>query len=224
MSDLLTGPSYSLHSKAKKLIVMLHGYGDTAENFIYIANQLDQEEWGAQYISLNAPETIPNYPMGNQWFDIYPNGIYISDAGPNEVAIIRLGVKKALEKIKLTIKYHLNLLQLTFKDCLVMGFSQGGMMTFELGNSCQERLGALAILSGRIIEQTIIDNESLKKTPIFISHGDQDDVLPVTNFYKSKIYLKNNNCIFEAHELMGDTHTISPKAINLLQEFIKKNL
>ena len=30
---------------------------------------------------------------------------------------------------------------------LVMGFSQGGIMTFELGNSCQERLGAFAILS-----------------------------------------------------------------------------
>ena len=224
MSDLLTGPSYSLHSKAKKLIVMLHGYGDTAENFIYIANQLDHEEWGAQYISLNAPETIPNYPMGNQWFNIYPNGIYISDAGPNEVAIIRQGVKKALEKIELTIKYHLNLLGLTFKDCLVMGFSQGGMMTFELGNACHESLGALAILSGRIMEQTKINNESFKQTPIFISHGDQDDVLHVTNLYQSKNYLKNNNCLFEAHEIKGDTHTISPKAITLLQKFIKKYL
>ena len=105
-----------------------------------------------------------------------------------------------------------------------MGFSQGGMMTFELGNFCQERLGALAILSGRIMEQTIINNEKLKQTPIFISHGDQDDVLPVTNFYQSKKYLKKNKCLFEAHELMGDTHTISPKAINLLQEFIKKYL
>ena len=224
MSDLLTGPSYSSHSKPKKLIVMLHGYGDTAENFLYIANQLDEEEWGAQYISLNAPETIPNYSMGNQWFDIYPNGIYISDAGPNELAIIRQGVKKAIEKIEFTIKYHLNHLGLALKDCLVMGFSQGGMMTFELGNSCQERLGALAILSGRIMEQTNINNVSLKQTPIFISHGDQDDVLPVTNFYQSKTYLQNNNCIFEAHELKDDTHTISPKAINLLQEFIKKYL
>ena len=110
------------------------------------------------------------------------------------------------------------------KDCLVMGFSQGGIMTFELGNSYKECLGALAILSGRIMEQTIINNESLKQTPIFISHGDQDDVLPVTNFYQSKTYLQNNNYLFEAHELMGDTHTISPKAMNLLQEFIKKNL
>ena len=224
MSGLLIGPSYSLHSKPKKLIVMLHGYGDTAENFLYIANQLDEEEWGAQYISLNAPETIPNYSMGNQWFDIYPNGIYISDAGPNELAIIRQGVKKAIEKIEFTIKYHLNHLGLALKDCLVMGFSQGGMMTFELGNSCQERLGALAILSGRIMEQTNINNVSLKQTPIFISHGDQDDVLHITNFYQSKTYLQNNNCIFEAHELKDDTHTISPKAINLLQEFIKKYL
>jgi len=224
MSDLLTGPSYSLHSKPKKLIIMLHGYGDTAENFLYIANQLDQEEWNAQYISLNAPESIPNYPMGNQWFDIYPNGIYISDAGPNEVEIIRQAVKKALQKIELTIKYHLNLLGLRFKDCLVMGFSQGGMMTFELGNACHKRLAALAILSGRIMEKKNISNESLKQTPIFISHGDQDNVLHVTNFYQSKTYLQNNNCFFEAHEIKGDTHTISPKAITLLQKFIKKYL
>ena len=107
MSDLLTGPSFTLHPKPKKLIVMLHGYGDTAENFLYIANLLDQKEWGAKYISLNAPETIPNYPKGNQWFDIYPNGIYISDAGPKEVAIIRQGIIKVLEKIQFTIKHHL---------------------------------------------------------------------------------------------------------------------
>jgi len=224
MPNLLTGPSYSLHLKPKKLIVMLHGYGDTAENFIYIANSLDQEKWSAQYLCLNAPDTIPNYPMGNQWFNIYPNGIYISEAGPNELTIIRKAVKKVVEKIKFTIKYHLNNLGLTMKDCLVMGFSQGGMMTFELGNSCQERLGALAILSGRIMEQTIINNESLKKTPIFISHGNQDDILPVINFYQSKTYLQHNNCLFEAHELKDDTHTISSKAMTLLQGFIKKYL
>ena len=192
--------------------------------YIIFANKLDQKKWEAQYISLNAPDIIPNFPSGNQWFDIYPNGIYISNAGPNEVAIIRQEVKKAVEKIQLTIKYHLNDLGLKLKDCLIMGFSQGGMMTFELGNSYQERLGALAILSGRIMEQNIINNESLKLTPIFISHGDQDDVLSVTNFYQSKNYLQNNNCLFEAHELKGDTHTISSKAINLLQEFIKKYL
>ena len=37
-------------------------------------------------------------------------------------------------------------------------------------------------------------------------------------------YLQNNNYLFEAHEIKGDTHTISPKAITLLQKFIKKYL
>ena len=107
MSNLLTGPSYSLHLKAKKLIVMLHGYGDTAENFVYIASQIDKKEWGAHYISLNAPENIPNYPRGNQWFDIYPNGIYIAEAGPNELTIIRQAVKKVVVKINVT-KFEFN--------------------------------------------------------------------------------------------------------------------
>ena len=97
-------------------------------------------------------------------------------------------------------------------------------MTFEFGNFFQDLLAGLVIISGRIIEQSEISNKYVLQTPIFISHGDQDDVLPVTNFYQSKTYLEKNNCLFEAHEIKDDTHTISPKAINLLQEFIKKHL
>ena len=39
-----------------------------------------------------------------------------------------------------------------------------------------------------------------------------------------KLSSKENNFLFEKHLLKGDSHTISPKAINLLQKFIKKNL
>ena len=35
-----------------------------------------------------------------------------------------------------------------------MGFSQGGMMTFELANAYPERLGSVAILSVRIISES----------------------------------------------------------------------
>ena len=50
------------------------------------------------------------------------------------------------------------------------------------------------------------------------------NVLNIDNFYSSCNYLKENNFVFEKHLLEGDSHTISPKAINLLQKFIKKNL
>ena len=68
----------------KKLIFMLHGYGDNAANFMNLAHPIDQEEWQAAYIALNAPGVISGNYMGYQWFDLYPNGVYIADAGPKE--------------------------------------------------------------------------------------------------------------------------------------------
>ena len=84
MDNLLTGPSISRHDKPSKLMVMLHGYGDNAANFMHLAEPIDQEEWGMHYISLNAPTTIMGNPMGYQWFDLDPGGVYIAQAGPKE--------------------------------------------------------------------------------------------------------------------------------------------
>ena len=97
-------------------------------------------------------------------------------------------------------------------------------MTFEFANYMQDKLAALAILSGRIMDNNNIANKYLLNTPIFISHGDNDDVLPIINFERSIKYLKNNQCNFESHIIKGDTHTISEITINILQNFIKKNL
>ena len=224
MTKILEGPTFSTHKKPKKLIIMLHGYGDNAENFINLAQPFDKEEWGAYYLAINAPTSIPNYPSGYQWFELYPNGTYISKAGPNEINIIRKEVKNSVLQIESTIKHYLKKLNLKLNDCIVMGFSQGGMMTFEFGNYMQDKIGALAILSGRIMDNNNITNKYLLNTPIFISHGDNDDVLPIINFERSIKYLKNNQCNFESHIIKGDTHTISEITINLLQNFIKKNL
>ena len=67
-------------------------------------------------------------------------------------------------------------------------------------------------------------NKILKQTPIFISHGEKDEVIPVKSFYDSKDYLSTYKCNFESHVLPLDGHNISSEAITLLQNFIKKIL
>ena len=104
MTDILKEYTFSRNYNPSKLIVMFHGYGDNAENFINIANYLDKPEWNAQYIALNAPSHVPNYPTGYQWFDIYPNGKYISEASPKEILTIRQEVSVAIKKIEISIK------------------------------------------------------------------------------------------------------------------------
>ena len=223
-AEILEGPSFCPIEKPKKLIFLLHGYGDNADNFVHIAGNFSHEELNANYFALNAPNLIANYPTGREWFNLYPNNIYISEAGPEEIKIIRSEIRNSTKKIFNTINIIKNKYKLKFSDCFVVGFSQGGMMTFEFGNFSEKQLGGLAILSGRIMANESPTNLKFLKTPLFISHGDNDDVLNIDNFYSSCNYLKENNFLFEKHLLKGDSHTISPKAINLLQKFIKKNL
>ena len=223
-ADILYGPSFCPTEKPKKLIFLLHGYGDNADNFVHIAGNFSYEELNANYFALNAPNLIANYPQGREWFNLYPNNIYISEAGPEEIKIIQSEIRNSNKKIFNTINIIKNKFKLKFSDCFVVGFSQGGMMTFEFGNFLEKQLGGLAILSGRIMTNETTTNLKFLKTPLFISHGDNDDVLNIDNFYSSCNYLKENNFLFEKHLLEGDSHTISSKAINLLQKFIKKNL
>ena len=223
-NEILSGHSVLPHDNPKKLIFMLHGYGDSAENFIHIASPLDKMDLKANYIAFDAPSIIPNYSLGRQWFNLYPNGIYIADAGPKEIKIIQSEILRVNQILENTIKQAMSKYDLSYKDCFLLGFSQGGMMTFEFGNYSFNSLGGLAILSGRIMREDIIINQSLIKTPIFISHGDRDDVLPIKVYDRACNFLKKNKILFESHKLEGDVHTISPNAINLLQKFIKKNL
>ena len=222
--EILDAPSFSPNKKPKKLVFMLHGYGDNADNFIEISNLIYHQESKINYIALNAPFSVPNYPMGRQWFDLYPNGIYISQAGSKEKKIITSEINLSLTKIFNTINFFKKKFSLLSSDCFILGFSQGGMMTFEIGNFSSEKFGGLAILSGRILTETKIQNKNFLNTPLFISHGNNDDVLTVDNYYKSCDFLKKNKFNFEKHLLIGDNHTISPKVIDLLHKFIKKNL
>ena len=224
MTKVLSGPSFSLHDNPKKLIFMLHGYGDNAANFMHLAQPLDNEEWLVAYVALNAPGVITGNFMGYQWFDLYPNGIYIADAGPKEFEKIRKEINESVIKIINTIDQYCESLKLTYEDCFLMGFSQGGMMAFEVGRFLQKKLAGLGILSGRILDYAQMDKENNIQTPIFISHGEKDDVIPIKNYFQAIEFLEDNNFNFESHILREDAHNISPDTITLLQKFIKKIL
>ena len=224
MVDILKGPSITKHQNPKKLMIMLHGYGDNATNFIQIANLIDQDDWGMKYVALNAPDTIQDYPMGYEWFQLYLNGTHISNTGSKEYDVVKKKISENVEKIHNSISLLLENLNLNMSDCFVMGFSQGGMMAFELGQILQNQLAGLAIISSRIISKEHKPNNAFLKTPIFISHGGQDAVLPVSNYNESIEVLKNYNYNYENRLIEKDEHTMSQETITLFQNFIKKNI
>ncbi len=207
MVEILKGPSLTKHQNPKKLMIMLHGYGDNATNFIQIANLIDQDDFEMKYVALNAPDTIQDYPMGYEWFQLYLNGTHISNASAKEYDVAKKKISENVEKIHNSIS-----------------FSQGGMMAFELGQILQNQLAGLAIISSRIISKEHKPNNAFLKTPIFISHGGHDAVLPISNYNDSVQVLKNYNYNFENYLIEKDVHTMSQETITLFQNFIKKNI
>ena len=169
MDNILSGPAISKHDNPKKLMIMLHGYGDNAANFVHLAEPLDLDEWGMHYVALNAPSIMPGNPMGYQWFDLYINGICISEAGPKEYDVINKIIGENVLKINNTISLILEDLKLEMKDCFVMGFSQGGIMAFELGRSIKYKLGGMGIISSRIIKKMRLQILYFNKYP-FLYH------------------------------------------------------
>ena len=98
------------------------------------------------------------------------------------------------------------------------------MIAFELGQILQNQLAGLAIISSRIISKEHKPNNAFLKTPIFISHGGQDVVLPISNYNESVQVLKKYKYNFENYLIEKDVHTMSQQTIALFQNFIKKNI
>ena len=59
---------------------------------------------------------------GTNWFDLYPNGVYIADAGRKEFDQINKEVSESVTKIINTIDQYCESLKLTYSDCFLIGF------------------------------------------------------------------------------------------------------
>ena len=64
----------------------------------------------------------------------------------------------------------------------VMGFSQGGVMGFDLALRAPERFAGLAALSSWLpneLAQTIPRNDLLAHFPVLVQHGTRDPMIPI---------------------------------------------
>ena len=97
---------------------------------------------------------------------------------------------------------------------MLMGFSQGGGMTYRCGLTDPDRFAGLAVLSG-----TLPDPEHLRarlpadrSQPVFISHGVNDPILPLERGRLAKEFLdaEGYNPVYNEY-VMG--HEINPEVL-----------
>ena len=145
----------------EKLIIVLHGRGDSFEGFLWMPNILNLPD--VNYLMINAPD---DYYGGYSWYDLPPNG------GPG-IMRSRSLLDKVMDEV-IAEGYRPT-------QTILFGFSQGCLMSLEWGGRTSHEFAAMMGISGYVFDEKQLMAEASpegKKVRRFLSHGTMDDVLP----------------------------------------------
>ena len=192
----------SLNSEsATNRLVLLHGWGADAHDLLSVGKLLTEGlKDRFEIVSFSAPQPHPS-GLGMQWYPLYPHKW---EEVPNAV----LDLEKRLN--------NLCFKQIPLNKTLLLGFSQGGAMALEVAT----RIKFQAVFAFSSYPHP--DWKPLKDMPpIFLYHGNIDQVVPKAASQKSFDILLKNGAKSELHFFDGG-HEISKDLIDLCRRTIKE--
>lgn len=199
--------------KRAPLLLLLHGYGANEDDLFGLAPYLDER---FLIISARAPVQIGLGMYG--WFRLgfTQQGILID---PAEVEQSRQTLRRFVDEILAAYPIDPNAVFLT-------GFSQGAMMSLDLVLREPELVAGVAAMSGRLMPSTLekmAEPDRLTCLPIFIAHGTEDPLLPVSSARAARESLSKLPVSLTYHEYpMG--HTISEESLRDSTEWLTRQL
>jgi phospholipase/carboxylesterase len=162
-------------------VIWLHGLGADGHDFEPIVSELRLSR-PVRFVFPHAPirpVTINNGMRMRAWYDIFQFG-----GGPEDEAGIRASQKLLEELIKAE----------QGRKVVLAGFSQGGAIVLQTALRQPEKLaGVMALstylpLAGTVAKELTPEN---KNTPIFMAHGQFDDIIPIARARASRQALES---------------------------------
>jgi phospholipase/carboxylesterase len=198
----------------KRAIILLHGYGGDGKDISMLTLNWKRHMPNTVFICPNGHETCSINPSGFQWFDLTKDDTnYILDQSI-----------KAEEKIKLFINEIKQEFNLKNNQICLSGFSQGCMMSLNVGLTSEEKFLCIVGFSGKIINQNNLKSRIKNSTDILLIHGDADQVVPSTYLLEAKDFLIRNNVSVETLLIENCDHHIPIEASSTALNYIlKKN-
>ena len=212
-SPLKYGYSGSVPAKEspEDVIVLLHGYGSNELDLLSFADQLPSNYF---VVSVKAPIALDW--GGFAWFDID----WTSEKKSYNFDQAMKSRKQVVDFISyLENNYHINKGNIS-----LLGFSQGAMLAQAVALTEPQLLSKVVALSGFVFEEAIkpiqASREDIKQVDFFIGHGSVDDVVPVDNDRRSRLFLENLgvNVIYKEYPI---AHGIAPEELNDVISFLK---
>jgi phospholipase/carboxylesterase len=202
-------------------IIILHGLGADANDFVPVAQQLDLRAIGdVRYVFPNAPVravTINGGMRMQAWYDIL------------SVDLVRREDEKGLRESVVDVQGLIDreiAAGIPAARIVLAGFSQGCAMTLLAGLRSPQRLAGLAGLSGYLplADTTAAErSEANRDVPVFLGHGRSDPVVPIARGIATRDALIELGHPVEWHDYAMQ-HSVSPEEIEDLHAWLLKVL
>ena len=202
------------NKEIKNAIILLHGYGGDGKDISMLSLNWKRHLPNTLFISPNGHERCAINPSGFQWFDLTNDDPkYILEQSIKAEIILN----KFIEEIKDKFNLENN------KICL-SGFSQGCMMSINLGLTSEKEFNCVVGFSGKIINQENLKIRQKNSTNILLIHGDTDQVVSPNFMLEAKDFFIRNNVKIETHLIKNCDHHIPIEASSIALNYILKKI
>ena len=201
------------NNKINSAIILLHGYGGDGKDISTLTYNWKRFLPNTVFLCPNGHEVCSINPNGFQWFDL-------SNDDPKYIIEQSLIAEKIINKF---IKEVKELYKLRNSKICLSGFSQGCMMSINLGLTSDENFNCVVGFSGKIIDKEHLSKRISSKTKMLLLHGELDTIVPANNLLEAKDFLIRNKIEIETHMIKDCDHHIPVKASSIALNYIKKN-
>ena len=201
-------------NEIKNAVILLHGYGSDGKDLSLLALNWKRYLKNTIFLCPDGHEECQINPSGYQWFDL----------SNEDQDYINKETIKSEEKIKKFIKEIKSEYNLNNSDICLSGFSQGCMISLNVGLTLQESLSCIVGFSGKIIDKNDLSRRILSKTDILLIHGELDTVVTPSNLLEAKDFFIRNKINIDTKIIKNCDHSIPAEASSCALSFIKEHL
>jgi phospholipase/carboxylesterase len=202
------------NEEIKNAIILLHGYGGDGKDISMLTLNWKRFLKNTVFLCPDAHEVCALNPSGYQWFDLNKDN-------PEYILQESKKAENILNDYILEVK---NFYNLNNSQICISGFSQGCMMSLNVGLTSDKEFNCIVGFSGKIIDMQDLTYRIKNKTEILMIHGENDSIVPANNLLEAKDFFIRNKIKIETLMIKNCDHHIPTEASSAALNFIRKKL
>ncbi|MHB8353754.1 MAG: alpha/beta hydrolase [Burkholderiales bacterium] len=202
-------------------VIWLHGLGADGHDFVPVVKELQlPDTLPLRFIFPHAPQrpvTVNNGMVMRAWYDVAYDGL---ERRPDDA-----GVVKSANAVNDLIAREIAR-GIPARRILLAGFSQGGAVALTAGTRYPQRLGGILALSTYLpMPEQLKDtgSEANRSMPIFMAHGQQDNVIPLRMAEASRAQLEAEGYSVAWHAYPM-AHSLCMEEVSALSRWLQQQL